>query len=139
MACRARRTAHPAAAEQGNADAQNNLGFMYEHAEGATRDLEQALRWYSAAAELGHPVAQANLADMYANGRGAPLDYVEAYKWFTLAEKQKLKVAVDPRKRLATVMTPRQFASADARVFSYQQSHFGTTVPQDSAVCLLIN
>ena len=42
------------AAEQGDAAAQNNLGFMYINGEGVPQDYQEALKWYSLAAEQGH-------------------------------------------------------------------------------------
>ena len=48
-------------AEQGDADAQFNLGVMYAEGEGVARDDAEARRWYRKAAEQGHADAQHNL------------------------------------------------------------------------------
>ena len=40
------------AAEQGNADAQNNLGFMYDKGRGVQQDYAEAVRWYRLAADI---------------------------------------------------------------------------------------
>ena len=45
------------AAEQGHADAQNNLAARYATGTGVTKDLAEALKWYRAAAAQGHPTA----------------------------------------------------------------------------------
>ncbi|WP_424339039.1 tetratricopeptide repeat protein, partial [Henriciella sp.] len=42
------------AAEQGDAEAQYNLGVMYQNAEGVTRDDAEAVRWLRLAAEQEH-------------------------------------------------------------------------------------
>jgi TPR repeat protein len=42
----------------GLASAQTNLGVLCDGAAGVTRDLGEALRWYSAAAERGNAMAQ---------------------------------------------------------------------------------
>jgi WD40 repeat protein len=42
------------AAEQGNADAQYSLGFMYENGRGVPRDDTAAASWYQKAAEQGN-------------------------------------------------------------------------------------
>ena len=42
-------------AEQGHADAQNNLGFMYDDGEGVPQDYVQALMWYNLAASKFSP------------------------------------------------------------------------------------
>ncbi len=45
-------------AERGGAEAQYNLGFMYEHGLGVSRDEAEAVTWYRKAAEQGHAAAQ---------------------------------------------------------------------------------
>ena len=49
------------AAEQGNAQAQFNLGWMYANGEGVRQDPVQAVQWYRKAAEQGLGNAQYNL------------------------------------------------------------------------------
>ena len=75
-------------AEQGNAVAQGNLGFMYANGRGVAKDDAEAVKWYRLAAEQGLAVAQFNLGNMYDNGRGVPKDDAEAVKWFRLAAEQ---------------------------------------------------
>ena len=41
-------------AEQGSANAQFNLGGMYEYGEGVPQDYKTAAKWYRLAAEQGH-------------------------------------------------------------------------------------
>lgn len=75
-------------AEFGIADAQNELGRMYEYGECFSRDFEEAARWYLLAAEQGHVNAQKVLGFMYAVGMGVPQDDDEAVKWFRKASVQ---------------------------------------------------
>ena len=75
-------------AEQGNAWAQVNLGFMYEYGKGVPEDNKEAVKWYTLAAEQGNARAQANLGFMYEYGKGVPEDNKEAVKWYTLAAEQ---------------------------------------------------
>jgi TPR repeat protein len=49
------------AAEQGNANAQNNLGGMHDKRRGVRQDYETAAKWYTLAADQGHAIAQSNL------------------------------------------------------------------------------
>ena len=49
------------AAEQGDADAQVNLGFMYKTGQGVPRDVAEAVQWFSRAANQGNAEAQDNL------------------------------------------------------------------------------
>jgi uncharacterized protein len=53
------------AAEQGLADAQNNLGSMYAKGQGVPQDYEQSIAWYRKAADQGLAAAQYNLGFRY--------------------------------------------------------------------------
>jgi hypothetical protein len=77
-------------AEQGDANAQSNLGFMYEKGRGVPQDEAEAVKWYRLAAEQGYANAQSNLGFMYEKGRGVPQDDGEAVKWYRLAAEQGL-------------------------------------------------
>ena len=77
-----------ARAEQGDAEAQLTLGFMYENGRGVPQDDAEAVRLYRLAAEQGHAPAQYNLGAMYAEGHGVPQDDVEAVRWWRLAAAQ---------------------------------------------------
>ena len=71
-------------AEQGNMDAQLNLGLMYEMGWGAQRNLERAENWYRKAAEKGFHFAQDSLGSLnYGSGQ-----YDLAMSWFLKAAKQ---------------------------------------------------
>ncbi len=62
-----------AAAQQGNALAQANLGTLYrEGMEGAAVDYAQALTWLTRAAEQGSVAAQGKLGWMHLKGQGTP-------------------------------------------------------------------
>ena len=52
------------AAEQGQAEAQYTLGFMYAKGEGVPQDYAEAMKWFRKAAEQGHAEAQHNLGVM---------------------------------------------------------------------------
>ena len=53
-------------AEQGDADAQFNLGVMYDEGDGVPQDYKEAFKWYRFAAEQGVALAQTYLGVMYA-------------------------------------------------------------------------
>ena len=76
------------AVEQGNAEAQNNLGVMYENGQCVAQDYKEAVRWFKLAAEQGNAQAQDNLGSRYVDGQGVAQDYTEAVKWFKLAAEQ---------------------------------------------------
>ena len=52
-------------AEQGNNDAQYNLGQMYSNGLGVPQDYKEAVKWYRLSAEQGVAQAQYNLGVMY--------------------------------------------------------------------------
>jgi TPR repeat protein len=76
-------------ADQGNANAQYNLGEMYAKGDGVPQDKVKAARWFLKAAEQGHAGAQTNLGWIYVNGGGVvPKDSAEAMRWFRKAAAQ---------------------------------------------------
>lgn len=77
-----------ALAAKGDADAEFNLGLMYETGMGVPQDRAQALIWYRKAANQGQADAQNNLGFMYAKGIGVTKDPVKALTWYRKAAKQ---------------------------------------------------
>ena len=53
------------AAEMGHAEAQCNLGFMYDNGKGVPQDDKEAFKYYKLAAEQGYANAQLILEVMY--------------------------------------------------------------------------
>ena len=76
------------AAEQGYADAQNNLGLLYAGGTGVVKDEAKAAEWYRKAAEQGNAAAQNNLGLLYVDGRGVAKDEAKAVEWYRKAAKQ---------------------------------------------------
>jgi len=72
-------------AEQGNAEAQFNLGRLYDRGRGVPKDKQEAVRWYRRAAMQGDTFAQNALGDSYWEGMGVPKDDREAVWWWRLA------------------------------------------------------
>jgi TPR repeat protein len=77
-----------AKAEQGDADAQKNLGWMYYDGEGVPEDKAEAAQWYRKAAEQGDADAQSQLGFMYYNGEGVSADKAVAAQWCRKAAEQ---------------------------------------------------
>lgn len=76
-------------AEQGDAEAQFNLGYRYVAGDGVPQDGAEALRWWRAAANQAHAGSRVALGVMYAGGQlGIPQDEAEAARWFRLAADQ---------------------------------------------------
>ncbi len=77
-------------AKQGDADAQFNLGLLYNNGRGVPQDYKEAAKWYGLSAVQGHVQAQNNLGFMYGEGQGVPQDYKTAVKWWRLSAEQGL-------------------------------------------------
>jgi TPR repeat protein len=109
------------AAERGDAEAQFNLGVMYENGLDDSRYVvegsrPEALRWLLAAAEQGLPRAQIKLAEIYA---GEPDDVgssVRACGWYLLASVglrgAQLQKAQSGYERASLHLTLAQIAKA---------------------------
>ena len=104
-------------AEQGDADAQYNLGVMYDFAKGVPQDFTAARQWYEKAAAQGHAGAQNNLGGLYEFGHGVKRDYVRAYMWYSIASAHptgvpQKDVATENLDEIAGRMTSAQIAEA---------------------------
>ena len=75
-----------AAADQGHADAQYDLGVMYELGQAAEPDLPSAAHYYQLAAEQGVVKAQYRIGVLLSKGLGVQADRVSAYKWLMLSQ-----------------------------------------------------
>ena len=106
---------YKASAEQGDAEAQFNLGWCYDDGRGVAKDYAEAVKWYRQAAEQGHAEAQYNLGCGYANGQGVAKDKVEAYVWFSMAARADADAA-ERRNLLRKELTPKQFIDAQKRM-----------------------
>jgi TPR repeat protein len=65
-------------AEQGNANAQNDLGSMYQYGDGVAKDYKKAVMWYEKSASQGLAMAKVNLGYMYDSGLGVQQDKKKA-------------------------------------------------------------
>lgn len=78
-------------AEQGDAEAQNELGMMYVRGEGVNKQLFEASRWFRKAAEQGNARGQYHLALYWLNGER--VNRAEAVLWYKKAAEQGLSDA----------------------------------------------
>lgn len=77
------------AAEQGYADAEFQLGAMYENGRGGlAKDDAQAFKWLQKAAEQGNANAQSTLGFMYVSGTGVQQNETQAVFWYQKAAEQ---------------------------------------------------
>jgi TPR repeat protein len=80
-------------ARQGNADAQINLGIMYDYGKGVAENPALAAHWYLRAAEQGHASAQFNLGQLYLQGKGVEQNTQLAIHWLQQAAHQDFAIA----------------------------------------------
>jgi uncharacterized protein len=111
-------------AEQGNADAQLNMGFMYDNGYGVPQDYKKAITWYRRAAEQDNKRAQYNLGLMYDMGYGVPQNKVQAHMWYDIAS---VPVALDYRDRVARELTMEQVADAQRLASEWIGKYLGRT------------
>ena len=76
------------AADQGDALAQSNLGWLYANGRGVVKNDAEAARWYRLAADQGRANAQSNLGVLYRSGRGVAQNDAEAVRWFRMGADQ---------------------------------------------------
>lgn len=75
-------------AQGGHADAQYNIGVLFEAGLGTAKNYDEAAIWYTQAAAQGHAGAQYNLGIMFAEGRGVPQSDNRAAGWLRKAAAQ---------------------------------------------------
>ena len=101
-------------AEQGDAQAQSNLGVMYDKGEGVLQDYAEAVKWYRLSAEQGDAYAQFTLGVMYEFGEGVLQDNVTAHMWYNIASANGDGDAGEFRDEVANLMTPNAIEKATA-------------------------
>ena len=82
-----------AAAEKGDAKAQNLLGTEYFSGELVAVDMERAVYWFQKAADNGNSMAMYNLGVLYLNGNFLTEDYGKAHHYFSEAARLGLPAA----------------------------------------------
>ena len=100
-------------AENNNAEAQYNLGFMYFGGDGIEQDDEKAASWFERAAKSGHAAAQDTLAYMYLHGRGRKADRIRAYAWYNLAANNGVFLAKNISETLRRQMSATERIDAE--------------------------
>jgi hypothetical protein len=81
------------AAEGGDPEAQNEIGFFYQTGTGVQVDLNRAFHWYQLSAASGFVLAKVNLGVMYAWGTGVAKDELLGAQLFREAAAKGCGVA----------------------------------------------
>jgi TPR repeat protein len=111
-------------AEQGDAEAQSNLGFMYYSGQGVPQNYQEAFKWNKLAAEQGEAGAQLGLGAMYYFAGGAPQNYQEATKWWILAKTSGASSEADDMLDMVTKkLTPSELQKAQEDAKKWWDEH----------------
>jgi TonB family protein len=78
------------AADKGDSEAQNAIGYLYQQGRGVTQDYAKAMAWYRKAADQGNAQAESNIGSLYEKGLGVPQDHSEAEAWYKKAADHTL-------------------------------------------------
>ena len=75
-------------ANQNDAKACYNLGLMYQQGDGVSRNMDEAVNWYSKSADLGYKEAQYTLAALVFQRQIQSISYPQAVTYYEQAAKQ---------------------------------------------------
>lgn len=109
-------------ADQGNADAQVDLGLLYYDGKGVPQDFAKAAALFRKAAEQGNARGQTKLGFLYAMGKGVGHDYVATYALFKLSGAH---VSDSIRNLLMSRLSAADIQAGDALVEDMQSSGVG--------------
>lgn len=75
-------------AKDGDSQAMNNLGVLYDQGSGVEPDAGRALHWFAEAANAGNASGMNNYGRFLEQGKGVPANPAEAARWFDLAARE---------------------------------------------------
>jgi hypothetical protein len=110
-------------ADQGDAEAQWQMGVRFHNAEGVPHDDAQAMQWFQRAAEQGHVTAQSALGAYYFAARGVPKDLSKAYFWSVIAMAQGDEISKGRLELLASQMTHAEVYAAHQQAEAWIHQH----------------
>lgn len=113
------------AAEEGDPDAQFQLGSAYQMGEGVAQSDLKGVYWMKKAANQGNVDAQFNLGMVYRGGYGVPMDYITAYMWLEIAVANGSSRAFDLRQDLSMLMELRDIYEAKYRAKRWKPEEEG--------------
>ena len=99
-------------AELGDAEAEFNVGVMYDQGHGVTQDFGEAAKWYHKAASQGFVDAQINLGMMHSHGHGVTRNHILALMWYKRAAAQGDETAREYARQIARKMSADDIAEA---------------------------
>ncbi len=139
-------------AHDGDAVAQEILGFMYARGEGVPRDDAAAFHWFTLAAQAGRMEAQFELGRMYRDGVGVTADGKTALHWLRRAADHgnteacdavaelylgQRGIAADPAAATEWFLRAAEGGSAQAMYYIGMRYAEGQGVPRDEIEALM--
>lgn len=114
------------AAEAGDAEAQNNVGEIYERGIGDEPNYEAAAFWYQKAADQGNSRAQFNLGTLYEQGLGVPANKMKALNlyrqsWGLSEDSVMYQSAAAAEKKQMLADLQNKIAEKDAKIALLQK------------------
>lgn len=103
-------------ANEGDRDAQNNLGAMYQHGHGVSINLGAAAHWYLLSAKKGNNVAEYNIGIAYFNGQGLPQNKIEGLAWMLMSVWSGLDQSESVASLMKSKMSEQQISKAVQRL-----------------------
>lgn len=101
------------AAENGNREAMNELGFMYSVGKVVDQDGKKGAEFFLQAAYKGLPIAQYNVGILYYTGNGFDsVDLQKSYAWLNLAASNNHQPAIAARNYLETILSGKELTAA---------------------------
>ncbi|WP_188434398.1 tetratricopeptide repeat protein [Halopseudomonas salina] len=100
------------AAENGDLQAQYEMGEFFYQGERVERDIEKALEWFERASIQGHPRAQYQLGLMHYQGEGVTRNLPQAYIILKMSAVNGEEAAMDASDRIALQMNENELSVA---------------------------
>lgn len=91
-------------ADNGDAQAQFELGELYYEGKQVPQDLEKAIDWFEKASLQGHSLAQFRLGNMFFHGQGVQANNIQAYIILKMAAVNGAEEAMDVADQVADQM-----------------------------------
>ena len=115
-------------AEQGDADAQYQLGWYFEsHPE---PDLNQAIHWFEQASLQGHATAQWRLGLLFFHGQGLPSNKVQSFIVLKMASINGEEQAIDDADRVAESMQSQELELANQMLSQIFYNYMQELLPE---------
>ncbi len=101
------------AANSGDSEAQNSLGYLYYTGEVVKQDFSKGASYFLQAAHKGSAIAQYNIGVTHYTGQGAEaIDYIKAYAWMNVAASNGHHSAIGARNYLQNLLSREEISEA---------------------------